>query len=44
MKTNIPTLPNMTILPSGEVVYKGLKLKVIPLTISLIRDSKKVKV
>jgi len=41
--TTIPTLPNLTILPSGEVVYKGKTLKPITLTITMIRESIKPK-
>jgi hypothetical protein len=43
MKSNIPILPNMIVLNDSTVIYKGKKLKPICLTISLIRDSKKVK-
>jgi hypothetical protein len=38
-----PILPNMIVLNDSTVIYKGKKLKPICLTISLIRDSKKVK-
>ena len=43
MKTKPPTLINFVINQDGSITKNGLKLKVIPLTISLIRDSKKVK-
>lgn len=41
--TSPPILPNFVINEDGSITKNGVKLKVIPLTISLIRDSLKPK-